>query len=431
MKSRHYTYRGGRLFIEGVAVSELARRFGTPLYVYSRGTVEDAYHSYQSAFSEIPHLVCYSLKANSNLAIGAIIAKAGGGADIVSGGELVRAGKMGFEAPHIIFSGVGKTKDELAFAIQKKIRMINVESEEELRALNQVANSLRKPAPFSLRVNPDVRAGGHPHISTGTPKNKFGVYHKNIFPLYKWAKKQKYLRPVGIQSHIGSQITKVAPYKRALSVLLDLVSKLQDEGVRLEIIDLGGGLGVDYHNDSPDSPVELAKILVPQLRDRGLVLFLEPGRSMVAQSGVLLTKVLYRKDAAGKYFVIVDAAMNDLARPALYDAYHEIIPARQTSAKKVPVDVVGPVCESGDYLARERPLAIPSQNDLFAIMTAGAYGFSMSSQYNTRPRAAEVLVSGTHVDVVRRRETVSDLLKGESIPTSLQGETPRHQAVSR
>lgn len=420
MKSPHYTYKKGELFIEGVPVRELAKEAGTPLYAYSRQTVEDALLSYTNAFASQPHLICYSLKANSSLAIARSMSRLGGGADIVSGGELRRALLAGFHPDHIIFSGVGKTKDELHLAIQKNIRLINVESQEELQLLNQVANSLKRPIAFSLRVNPDVRAGGHPHISTGTPKNKFGVYHKDIFPLYRWAKRQKYLRPIAIQSHIGSQITNVAPYKRALAVLLDLIKKLKGIGIPIEIIDVGGGLGVDYNNDSPDTPQDLANIILPMLKGQGLELFLEPGRSLVAQAGMLITKVLYRKVAGGKDFIIVDAAMNDLARPALYDAYHEIVMVKPHAGKKVVADIVGPVCESGDYLAKGRTLVLPKQGELMAVLTAGAYGFSMSSQYNTRPRAAEVLVSGKRFDVVRRRETVDDLLRGETIPGYLK-----------
>ncbi len=420
MKLEHYRYRGGQFFIEDVAVADIAKKAGTPFYVYTRAGIECALRSYETAFAGVPHVICYSLKANSSLSIARILSRAGGGVDIVSGGELRRALIAGFPPENIIFSGVGKTKDELAQAIKKNIRLINVESEEELHALNDVARSLRRPAAFSLRVNPDVRAGGHPHISTGTPKNKFGVHHKNIFPLYQWAKKQKYLRPIAIQSHIGSQITRVAPYRRALAVLLNLIGQLRGIGVNIEIIDLGGGLGVDYNNDNPDTPKHLADVILPSLRGHDLTLFLEPGRSMVAQSGVLVTKVLYRKKAGTKEFVIVDAAMNDLARPALYDAYHEIIPVRPVSGKKVVVDVVGPVCESGDYLGKDRALVLPKQNDLLAVMTAGAYGFSMSSQYNSRPRVPEVLVSGNKFEIVRKRETFEDLVRGETIPASLR-----------
>lgn len=414
------SYRKNRLFVEEVSLARLASKTGTPAYVYSRAAIEQAFKSYSSAFTRVRHLICYSLKANSNLALGAVLARLGCGADIVSGGELKRALKAGFTPERIIFSGVGKTKAELRDAIQAGIRLINVESAEELYALNEVASSLKRSAPFSLRVNPDVRAGGHPHISTGTPSNKFGVYYKNIFPLYRWAAKQTYLKPVGIQSHIGSQITKVAPYGRALAVLLDLVDKLEEIGVQLEILDLGGGLGVNYNHDRPDTPEELAKILIPRLKDRRFTLFLEPGRSLVAQAGFLITKVLYRKGGGTKHFVIVDAAMNDLARPALYDAYHEIVPVQKRNGRKAVVDVVGPVCESGDYLARKRPMALPQQDDLLAILTAGAYGFSMSSQYNSRPRAAEVLVDGSRTHVIRERETFSDLVKGERIPSYLR-----------
>ncbi len=420
MKSKHAVYRRGQLFIENVSVADIAKKVGTPFYAYTRAGIEDALASYETAFASVPHLICYSLKANSSLSIARILSKAGGGVDIVSGGELQRALLAGFSPDRIIFSGVGKTKDELALAIKKDIRLINVESEEELRALNDVANTLRRPAYFSLRVNPDVRAGGHPHISTGTPKNKFGVYHKNIFPLYQWAQKQKYLRPIAIQSHIGSQITRVAPYRRALAVLLDLVDNLRRIGIRMEILDLGGGLGVTYDNETPETPSHLADVVLPALKGRGLTLFLEPGRSMVAQSGILVTRVLYRKQAGTKQFVIVDAAMNDLARPALYDAYHEIIPVRERSGQKMVVDVVGPVCESSDYFAKGRAIVMPNQDDLLAVLTAGAYGFSMSSQYNSRPRVPEVLVSGSRIDVVRKRESFEDLIRGESVPAYLR-----------
>lgn len=420
MKSDHYSYRQGQFHIEDVAVASIAKKIGTPFYAYTRSGIEGALLSYENALASVPHLICYSLKANSSLSIARLLSRLGGGVDIVSGGELKRAQLAGFPSENIIFSGVGKTKDELALAIEKDIRLINVESEEELKALNEVATSLRRPASFSLRVNPDVRAGGHPHISTGTPKNKFGVYHKNIFPLYQWAQKQKYLRPVAIQSHIGSQITRVAPYRRALSVLLNLIDRLREIGIKIEIIDLGGGLGVDYNGDNPDTPQHLADVILPSLKGRGLTLFLEPGRSMVAQSGILITKVLYRKKAGSKEFVIVDAAMNDLARPALYDAYHEILPVKPTKGIKTLVDIVGPVCESGDYLGKDRSLVLPQQDDLLAVMTAGAYGFSMSSQYNSRPRVPEVLVYKKGWDVVRERETFDDLIKGESIPASIR-----------
>ncbi len=420
MKSRHYSYRGGSFHVEGVAIEALAKKWATPLYVYSRGDIEDRFDAYEKAFSPLQHLVCFALKANPNLAVARVLARRGAGADVVSAGELKRALLAGFAPQNIIFSGVGKTEEELAFAIRSGIRLINVESQEELVALNNVASKLKKAAAFSLRVNPDVRAGGHPHISTGTPENKFGVYYKNIFPLYQWAKRQPYLRAVGIQSHIGSQITRVAPYKRAVSVLINLIEDLRKVGVHLEIVDLGGGLGVDYNGENPDTPADLAKVLLPPLQKHSLTLFLEPGRSLIAQAGMLVTKVLYRKDAGRKHFVIVDAAMNDLARPALYDAYHEIVFARKRTGKKLIADVVGPVCESGDYLARGREMVLPNQGDTLAILTAGAYGFAMSSQYNARPRAAEVLVSGRKAELVRSRETFSDLIRGERIPNSLK-----------
>jgi diaminopimelate decarboxylase len=420
MRSKYQRISGNGLRIENVPLSRIAAQVGTPLYVYSQSDIEDQYRAYDKAFGSVPHVICFAVKANSNLAIGRVISRMGGGADIVSGGELKRALLSGFAPNKIIFSGVGKTKEELRMAIQKRIRLINVESPEELFALEQAARSLRRPAPFSLRVNPDVNAGGHPHISTGTPANKFGVHYKNIFPLYEWANKNPHLIARGIQSHIGSQITRVAPYRRALMVLLDLVKALRSVGVHLDIIDLGGGLGIDYNDDRPDSPRHLAQVLVPALRKTNATLFLEPGRSLVAQSGVLVTRVLYRKDAGHKHFVIVDAAMNDLARPALYDAFHEIVPITRRRGPQLHVDVVGPVCESGDYLARGRAMRLPEQGDLLAVLSAGAYGFVMSSQYNSRPRVSEVLVKGSRSHIIRRRETFSDLIKGEVIPKTLR-----------
>lgn len=420
MKSKHFQYKNNVYFAETVSLARIAEKVGTPAYVYSAADIVDRFRSYANAFAQVPHLVCYSMKANSSLAVARLLSREGAGADIVSGGELRQALKAGFSPDNIIFSGVGKTKEELSLAIRRGIRAINVESEEELKALSATAAALRRPAPFSLRVNPDVHAGGHPHISTGTPENKFGVYHKNIFPLYRWARRQRYLRPVGIQSHIGSQITRIDPYKKALTVLVDLVQRLEKIGVPLEIIDLGGGLGVDYNGETPPRPDELAAAILRPIRERGLTLFLEPGRSLVASSGVLLTRVLYRKDAGTKHFVIVDAAMNDLARPALYDAYHEIVPVRRRPGAHRIIDVVGPVCESGDYLARRRPMVLPRQKDVLAILTAGAYGFAMSSRYNSRPKVCEVLVSGSRFDVIRRRETYADVFRGESLPPYLK-----------
>lgn len=419
MKSISQTYRQGQLFIENVAIEKIAHTVKTPFYVYSQSEIERSYRAYDEALAAIPHQICFALKANSNLAVARVLSRLGAGADIVSAGEFHRAILAGFSANKIIFSGVGKTKYELELALKKGIRLINVESTEELKALNEVATALKIKAPFSLRVNPDVRAGGHPHISTGTPHNKFGVYHKNIFPLYKWAFRQPYLLPSGIQCHIGSQITQVKPYERALRVLGDLHASLEKIGIHLEVIDIGGGLGVDYNNDQPKHPRDLANVLLPYLRNRNVTLFLEPGRSLVAQAGVLVTQVLYRKDAGHKHFIIVDAAMNDLARPALYDAYHEIVPVRKRAAKLISADVVGPVCESGDYLAKGRMLPYPRQGDYLAVLSAGAYGFSMSSQYNARPRVPEILVHDDQFDVIRERETFDDLIKGERIPEHL------------
>jgi len=420
MNSPYLRYKGSEFYMEGVPLARLAKEVGTPFYAYSRADIEARFGDYARAFKDVPHLICFAVKACSNLAIGRVISRLGGGADIVSGGELRRVLRAGFPASKVIFSGVGKTREELALALRSRVRLINVESAEELSILNGLAKELGIQAAISLRVNPDVRAGSHPHIRTGTPENKFGVYYKDIFPLYMWAKTQRYLNPVGIQCHIGSQILRVGPYVRALQVLLGIVKDLWRKGIFIEVLDLGGGLGVKYDHSDPDSPRQLAEAILPYVRGTGLTLFLEPGRSLVAQSGVLVTRVLYRKEAGPKHFVIVDAAMNDLARPALYDAFHEIVPVRKISGKKVPVDVVGPVCESGDYLARGRLMRLPERDSLLAVLTAGAYGFSMSSQYNSRPRIPEVLVSGNRFHIIRRREKVDDLMRGETIPKELK-----------
>lgn len=411
-----FRYRGRDLWIEGVKASALADRLGTPLYVYSAAKIRAQFERFDRAFDGHPHTICYALKANSNLGVVAHLARLGAGADIVSGGELFRALKAGVPASRIVFSGVGKTEPEMAAAIRAGILMFNVESAEEMDALERVAKRLRKAAPVSVRVNPNVVVDTHHHITTGKAENKFGVSLGDAEALYHRAARSPWLRLTGVQAHIGSQLLDVRPYGETLDKLLHLIDRLEKAGVFLHVLDIGGGLGVVYKNERSPDPADLAALLRPKLAGRRLRLFFEPGRFLVAESGALLTRVLYRKEPGHKNFVIVDAAMNDLARPALYDAHHPIWPARKSAAHDYVADVVGPICESGDYLAKARHMPRPKPGDLWAVMAAGAYGFSMSSQYNTRPRAAEVMVSGKNWRVVRERETVRDLVRGERVP---------------
>ena len=387
-----FCYRGSDLWVEGVKAKDLAARLGTPLYVYSAAKIQSQFERFDRAFAAFPHTICYAMKANSNLGVLSHLARLGAGADIVSGGELFRALKAGVPAARIVFSGVGKTEDEMAAALKAGILMFNIESAEEMDALERVAKRTRKAAPVSIRVNPNVVVDTHHHITTGKAENKFGVSAADAEALYHKAARSPWLRVTGIQAHIGSQLLDVRPYGETLDKLLVLVDRLEKAGIFFHVLDIGGGLGVVYKNERSPDPADLAALLLPKLAGRNLRLFFEPGRFLVAESGCLLTRVLYRKEPGHKNFVIVDAAMNDLARPALYDAHHPIWPARKSAARDYVADVVGPICESGDYLAKARHLPRPKTGDLWAVMAAGAYGFSMSSQYNTRPRAAEVLV---------------------------------------
>ena len=416
-----FCYRGSDLWVEGVKAADLAARLGTPLYVYSAAKIQSQFERFDRAFAAFPHTICYAMKANSNLGVLSHLARLGAGADIVSGGELFRALKAGVPPARIVFSGVGKTEDEMAAALKAGILMFNIESAEEMDALERVAKRTRKAAPVSIRVNPNVVVDTHHHITTGKAENKFGVSAADAEALYHKAARSPWLRVTGIQAHIGSQLLDVRPYGETLDKLLALVDRLEKAGIFFHVLDIGGGLGVVYKNERSPDPADLAALLLPKLAGRNLRLFFEPGRFLVAESGCLLTRVLYRKEPGHKNFVIVDAAMNDLARPALYDAHHPIWPARKSAARDYVADVVGPICESGDYLAKARHLPRPKPGDLWAVMAAGAYGFSMSSQYNTRPRAAEVLVSGKKWWVVRERETLRDLIRGESMPPGLKG----------
>lgn len=402
--------RAGVLRVEGVSAEALARRFGTPLYAYSAGAVRARLAALRGAFAARSPLICYALKANSNGALCRVLARAGAGADIVSGGELARALRAGFEPSRVVFSGVGKTEDEMAAGLRAGLLTFNVESAEELDALARVAGRLKRRAPVSVRLNPDVDPRTHPHITTGRAENKFGVETAEALALYRRAAKDGRLRVVGVQCHIGSQIVDVVPYRRAAASVARTMKTLEGMGIRLSHVDIGGGIGISYKDETPLALPALARALEetfaawPDAR-----LLLEPGRYLVADAGILLTRVLYRKKTTKRRFVIVDAAMTDLPRPALYDAWHPVEAVRPRRGGRRVVDVVGPVCESGDFLARGRSLPPLERGDLLAVRKAGAYGFAMSSQYNSRPRAAEVLVDGGKARLARRRETLKDL----------------------
>lgn len=413
--SRH----DGTLHCEDVSLEAIAATYGTPTYLYSRSAIETAFLDYQSALSDIPHLICYAVKANSNLAILNVLAQLGAGFDVVSLGELERVVAAGGDPSKVVFSGVGKTAIEIQRALDLKIRCFNIESEAELLSLAELANDAGCVAPISIRVNPDVDAGTHPYISTGLRENKFGVDVTRARQLYQIADEHPALNPVGVDCHIGSQIEEVAPFIQSLECLLDLVHDLRTLGIRLQHIDLGGGLGVNYHTETPPSIHDYVAVLKERLQDQALELVLEPGRSIVAEAGALITQVLYLKPTDDKHFAIVDAAMNDLLRPALYSAWQDIQPVTLQDGESHVWDVVGPICETGDFLGKDRAMAL-SQGDLLSIMGAGAYGFGMASNYNSRPRVAEIMVQGKTTHLIGKRENLSDLWQREVIPS---GET--------
>jgi len=413
----HLARAAGALVLDGVPLADLARRFGTPLYVYSQRAMLDALAPYQRALAGRPHLVCYAMKANSNLAVLQTFARAGCGFDIVSGGELARALAAGAAPGRIVFSGVGKTRAEMRQALQAGVRCFNVESLPELTRLSEEATALGATAPVSLRVNPDVDAGTHPYISTGLRDNKFGIAHDQALQAYREAAALPGLRVVGIDCHIGSQITQVEPYLDALDRLLDLVEAVEAAGIPLHHVDLGGGLGIRYADEAPPAADALVGRMLQRLDARGhgrREVLLEPGRSLVGNAGLLLTEVQYLKPGTGKNFCIVDAAMNDLVRPAMYEAWMAIEPCLQRPGPAPRWDVVGPVCESGDWLGRDRALAV-EPGDLLAVLSAGAYGMTMASNYNTRPRAAEVMLVDGAPLLVREREAVESLFAGERL----------------
>jgi len=411
-----FQYRGNELFAEDVPVALLAERYGTPLYIYSYNTLVRHYQAYDDAYDAFPHIICYALKANTNGAILKLLAKQGCGADIVSGGELYRALKAGIPAQKIVYAGVGKTEDEIRFALKAGVLMFNVESEDELKEIDRVAGLMKVKAPIALRINPDIDPQTHPYISTGMKEHKFGISIDHAVEYYRIAARLRNIEVIGLQKHIGSQITKVTPFVDAVKRILLLLDELKKQKFNITFLDIGGGLGITYLTEKPPLPADLAKRLLPLVKGRDITLVMEPGRSIVGNAGVLVTKTLYLKKGEGKEFVIVDAGMNDLMRPSLYDAYHHIVPVVKRKRSGIKADIVGPICESGDFLAKGRKIEKVKRGEYLAVMSAGAYGMSMSSNYNSRPKAAEVMVNGRKHSLVARRGTYEDLVQNELIP---------------
>jgi diaminopimelate decarboxylase len=410
----HFLYSDGVLHAEQVPLARIAEAFGTPCYVYSRATLERHWRAFDAALGDHPHLVCYAVKANSSLAVLNVLARLGSGFDIVSVGELERVLRAGGDPSRVVFSGVGKRADEMRRALEAGIRCFNVESEGELVRLNRVAGETGVVAPVSIRVNPDVDAKTHPYISTGLKENKFGVDIREAPQLYRKAAELAHLRVVGVDCHIGSQLTELSPFTDALGRVLELARELESGGIGLDHLDLGGGLGVRYRDETPPLPDAYARALFEGLADTRYEILLEPGRAIAGNAGVLLTRVEYLKHSGHKDFAVVDAAMNDLIRPALYGAWQEIVPVQPREGTPRRYDVVGPVCETGDFLGKDRDLVL-AEGDLLAVRSAGAYGYAMSSNYNSRPRAAEVMVDGDAMHLVNRRETIDELMARESV----------------
>jgi diaminopimelate decarboxylase len=408
-------YRSGELFCEGVSVAKIVQRIGTPAYIYSASRIVARYREFDRSFGSYPHLVCYSVKANGNLQLLRLLARQGAGFDIVSGGELFRVLEAGGRADQVVFSGVGKTAEEIDYALRSGILLFNCESESELRLLSERASRRKQTARVALRVNPHIEARTHPHIATGLRQHKFGIAMEVAERLYREAHDWPGLQLVGLSCHIGSQISDLGPIEQAVRRVVALASRLQKEGFSVQLLDAGGGLAVAYRaDDSPPSIVAYCKSILKCVRGSGLKVLVEPGRALVADSGILVTRITYLKNTGRKKFLVVDAAMNDLIRPSLYNAYHEIRPVRRRARATEAVDVVGPICESGDFFARNRKLPLAQPDELLALFTVGAYGFALSSNYNARPRPAEVLVQGSRWQVARRRETLDDLVRGEA-----------------
>ncbi len=413
-----FNYRAGRLYAEDVPAETIAGRVGTPCYVYSAATLRRHARAVEEAFQGYPHVACFALKANSNGAVLRVLAGEGLGADIVSGGELYRARRAGIPGKKIVYAGVGKSDDEIRAALRARILQFNIESEEELRRIDSIAGEMGKKAPIALRVSPDIDAGTHPYITTGLAKYKFGLPIEQAFEGYRLARKLRHTEIVGIHKHIGSQLTEIEPFVASTERIVHFIERLRDEGIVLRYMDIGGGLGITYNNEAPPLPRELMDSLIPLIEPTGCTLITEPGRSVAGNAGVLLTRVRFIKKTASKTFAIVDAGMNDLCRPSLYKAFHRIEPVRKTRrGPGGPVDVVGPICETGDFLALDRDMPRLKAGDLLAVFSAGAYGFTMSSNYNSRPRVAEVLVDGGRFAVVGKRERYADLVRHESIPS--------------
>lgn len=414
-----FQYKDKELYAEDVPIREIVDRFGTPIYVYSYNTILRHLKAYNDAFNGFPHIICFALKANPNAAIIKLLAKNGGGADVVSGGELFRAIKAGVPTKKIVYAGAGKTEEEIRYSLKSEILMFNVESEDELREIDRIAAEMKVKAPIALRINPDINPETHPYISTGLKKHKFGIPAEDALEYYKIAHGLKNIKIVGIHKHIGSQLTKVSPFVDSLKKILMIIDELTKQGIAIDYLNIGGGLGITYRDEVPLTPYQLAKNILPLLKGRQYTLILEPGRSIVGNAGILVTKTIHFKKGAEKDFVIVDAGMNDLIRPALYGAYHHIEPViknHRDHRDKIIADIVGPVCESGDFFAKDREISQIKKGEYLAVMSAGAYSSAMSSHYNSRPKAAEVIVKGKEYSLIRKRESYDDLIRGETMP---------------
>lgn len=416
----YFHYENSELWCEDVPVSRIAQDVGTPFYLYSHKTIARHFTVFDEAFADVPHIICFSTKANSNIAILRILVNMGGGVDIVSGGELYRALRAGVDPKKVVYSGVGKRVDEIKYAIESDILMFNVESSQELEVINACAGELGTNARISLRVNPDVDPMTHPHISTGLKENKFGIDINKSLDEYRRARYLKHIDIIGVDCHIGSQITEISPFLDALDRLKNLIQLLRKDGIDIRYLDLGGGLGITYDEETPPHPTEYAQAIMDRAEDMDCTFVFEPGRVIIGNAGILISKVLYTKGTDEKNFVIVDAGMNDLIRPSLYDSYHAIQPIVEKKGSKFSADIVGPICESGDFLAKRRTMPRFERGDMLAVMSAGAYGFTMASNYNSRPRVAEVLVKDDQYFVIRQREAYEDIIRGEGIPAFLQ-----------
>ncbi len=420
----HFQYKNGQLYCEDIPVKDIAKEIGTPFYLYSKATLTRHFKAFDSSFADVDHLTCFAVKSCSNIAVLSLFGSLGGGADIVSGGELFRALKAGVKPERIIYSGVGKTEEELRYGLQSGILLFNVESEQELYRLNTVAGDMGKKAPVAFRVNPDVDPKTHAYISTGLSKNKFGVPINEALALYLLAEKMEGIDVKGVSCHIGSQLTRISPFVETLKKIKAFVHHLAEKGIFIQYIDLGGGVGIVYDDEEPPHPEEYAEAIKKEMGNLSVTLIFEPGRVIVGNAGIMVTEVQYTKTNRGgekeKHFVVVDAGMNDLTRPSLYGAYHGIRPITEDRKMYQVVDIVGPICETGDFLAKDMNFPRVEQGDLLAVLSAGAYGFTMASNYNSRPRVAEVMVAGDRFEVIRRRETMEQLIQGEIIPDFLE-----------